>query len=93
MSAFSVSSFDSLAFSSDAFGLEVVAPTGAIYAYELGNLFILPNFIPPPPIPPITVNPKNIIRVARQNNTISVKRDSNKIIVKRNSNKIIVRCK
>ena len=65
-------------------GSALPAPTGAVYAYELGNLFILPNFIPPPPIPPITVNPKNIIRVTRQNN---------KIIVKRNSNKIIVRCK
>lgn len=92
MSAFSASAFDSSAFSVDAFDFEVVTPVGAVYAYRQGNLFVLPNFIPPPPIVPIPVNPKNIIRVARQENKISVKRNSNKITVKRNSNKIIVRC-
>ena len=92
MRAFSVGSFDPSAFSGGAFDLEVLVPTGAVYFYDLGNLFILPNFVPPPPIPPLTVNPKNIIRVSRQDNKVSVKRNSNKITVKRNPNKIIVRC-
>ncbi len=50
-----------------------MAAHDAVYAYKQGSLFIILNFIPPPPIPPITVNPKNIIRVARQSNIIRVK--------------------
>lgn len=72
-------------------GSLIPTPTDAVYAYEQGNLFVLPNFIPPPPIPPITVNPKNIIRVARQSNKLVVKRNSNVIRVKKGSNKIIVK--
>ena len=45
--------------------------------------------IPPPP--DITINPKNIIMVQRQDNSISVQRQSNTIAVKRKSNTIIVR--